>query len=391
LKPRFISLFSGVGGLESGQFDPVACCEIDRACWPVLRTRFPMAELFPDVTTFSPPRAEVVTGGWPCQDISVAGRQAGLGGERSGLFYHLVRIAKQSKSHTVVAENVPNLLTMQGGLAFHTVVQTFAEAGFPFLAWRSLNARAFGLPHHRERVFIVASKHETVARSLHRQLPKHRTLPRRKAACSAFYWTGGLQSICYNNGFAPTLKVGSALSIPSPPAVHFSDCVRKMTSRECLRLQGFDPTEFRELSDKDVYRVTGNAVARPVGQFVVDSVSCEATPGLEGCAGLFGTEIAKAGYYSDGRFYRVEDRPSLLATNLADFIDLKHKEPMSARAAGGLLSRLVRSGKPCPAQLFLLLKQIAASDKDPAVAVPPFEGMEDSRLHRDELPSPLFV
>lgn len=363
--PRFISLFSGIGGLESSATEPLACCEIDRACWPVLRRRFPQAAIIPDVTDFHPPQAEVVTGGWPCQDISVAGKQVGLGGTRSGLFFHLVRIAQESGSHTVVAENVPNLLAMDGGRVFHAVVQIFSEVGFRHVAWRTLNARAFGLPHHRDRVFIVASKERTVALSLHRPLPKVRTPPRRKATCAAFYWTGGLQSICYSEGFSPTLKVGSSLSIPSPPAVHFDDCVRKMTSKECLRLQGFDPAQFHDIPDKDIYRATGNAVAKPVGQFAVDSVMCHSAPDIRSCSDLFGSEIATAGYFSEGRFHSVEEPPAKLAANLADFVDLKFREAMSARAAGGLLTRLARSGKPCPKDLQTLLEQIAASETVP--------------------------
>ncbi len=127
---------------------------------------------------------------------------------------------------------------------------------------------------HRIRVFIIASKYKEIALSLHRPVLKFRTLPRNKTQCSAFYWTAGLQSICYSVGFVPTLKVGSALSIPSQPALQFGKCVRKATPEECLRFQGFDAHDFSDLRAKDVFRMTGNAVAQPVGQFVMDSICC---------------------------------------------------------------------------------------------------------------------
>ena len=84
-----VSCFSGVGGLE-GSDPALAFCESDEQAQIVLRRRHPEAKIHDDIATFQPPKAEVILGGWPCQDISVAGNQAGLTGERSGLFYELL-------------------------------------------------------------------------------------------------------------------------------------------------------------------------------------------------------------------------------------------------------------------------------------------------------------
>lgn len=108
---RYLSLFSGIGGLEHGSIPPLLYCEQDAACQTVLRERQPNVEIIGDVRDLtSPPKAEIVVGGWPCQDLSSAGILGGINGLRSGLFFDMVRIAKECKAHTLVGENVPNLV-----------------------------------------------------------------------------------------------------------------------------------------------------------------------------------------------------------------------------------------------------------------------------------------
>ena len=119
---RSISLFSGVGGLEVPG-GPVLACEIDSTCHSVLRRRFQGVEIANDVVHLDPPKADVVTGGWPCQDISVAGLKAGLKGKRSGLFFKMIDIAQTAGAHTVIAENVPNLLKLEDGMHFGLVIE----------------------------------------------------------------------------------------------------------------------------------------------------------------------------------------------------------------------------------------------------------------------------
>jgi DNA (cytosine-5)-methyltransferase 1 len=318
-----------------------------------LQRRFPEARLHDDVRSLKPPRADVVAGGWPCQDLSVAGLQRGLAGERSGLFFELLRVAEAARATVIVAENVPNLLAMQGGVVFRLILEALERAGYRHVAWRTLNAREFGLPHQRRRVFLVAAREPGPAFALHRPLDVHEAISEK--TCNAFYWTAGLQSICYNEGFVPTLKVGSALSIPSPPALHFDGCVRTASPQECLRLQGFDPADFGDLAAKHLYRMAGNAVAAPVGRFVFGSLEARAgVPAL-----LPVKQVSRDGYYSERTLHGVTHPAVPLATNLGDFVDLGDRRPLSRRAATGLLNRLARSGKPCPDELRSLLGAIA--------------------------------
>lgn len=362
----YISCFSGIGGLE-GSTPPMAVCDTDPHCQTILDRRFSKAKMFADVRSMDGVKSDLVVGGWPCQDLSIAGKQRGLAGTNSRLFYDFVNVAVTAGAETIVAENVPNLLRLQGGLVFMEVLRELTAAGFPQIAWRTINARQFGLPHHRKRVFIVASKQARNCSTLFRPIPpitQHKT---NKAA--GFYWTAGIHSICYSAGYVPTLKIGSSKSTPviSPPAVHFGDYVRLLTADEALSLQGFNPEIFYGIPDHAKYRMAGNAVASPVGRFVVDGVLLGletdfqidlSQDSLFGPAEHFG-RIPEVGFWSGSVSSVHTAKPALLATNLADFLDLTNTQRLNVRQASGLLRRLDRSGKRCPDDLRLALEHSA--------------------------------
>jgi DNA (cytosine-5)-methyltransferase 1 len=359
---NYISLFSGIGGLESENHTRTLSCEIDADCRDVIREESLFeVPVHDDVRTLEAPHADAVVGGWPCQDISVAGLRKGLDGERSGLFYEMVRVAVQANAHTIIAENVPNLLTIDGGAAFTAVLAAFHEAGYLSVCWRLLNVREFGLPHSRRRIIIVASKHDEIACAVHRPLPRLVKTPSSmtKPRASGFYWTAGSQSICYSDGFVPTLKVGSGLSIPSPPAVHYGDVVRKISHQEAMSLQGFSRDTGNGLKPGVIHKMAGNAVARPMGRWAVDCLS--------GCWDEINDRMTQltstykyppSGCMDEDRVLHSVSNPVVsMANNLHDFL-MPTDDRLSVRAASGLLRRLNKSGKPCPADLRLLLENI---------------------------------
>lgn len=174
------SLFSGIGGLELGLemagLGPVAWqCEQDPWCRKVLAKHWPDATRYEDVRTLSnPPRVDVMCGGFPCQDLSHAGKRAGLEGERSGLWWEYARLIHETQPRYVVIENVPGLLSdpspvvVPPGLdwlgdrptrplhgAFGAVLWSLDALGFDAV-WDCVPASAVGAPHRRDRVFIVA-------------------------------------------------------------------------------------------------------------------------------------------------------------------------------------------------------------------------------------------
>lgn len=369
---RTVSLFSGVGGLESEEPAEVLC-EIDADCRIVLGRRFADARLHDDVNSLRPIAGiDAVFGGWPCQDVSVAGLRKGLAGERSGLLFRMIDFAQASGAATIVAENVPNLLKVEGGENFRLTLAALENAGFEHVAWRVLNARQFGLPHERRRIFIVASQNGDIVKTLLRDVPNANESPQEEPNVAGFYWTAGLHGINFSAGYSPTLKVGSALSIPSPPAVFYHNVVRAISVDEAIALQGFPRSPFEGLSAKAVYRMMGNAVALPVGKFVAGSLKARRSQ-MRGrlvpmCLEptLFGdipwpTSWPRAGLKSGNDYFEyfdpVADVP--LATSLEDFVDLESGARLSSRAARGLLTRLNRSGKACPPELRLALSDLA--------------------------------
>jgi DNA (cytosine-5)-methyltransferase 1 len=165
-----VSLFAGVGGfdlaMERNGIKVVASVELDRSCRSVLEKHFPDSKLFDDVTTVKgsdlieagfKPRTGIITGGFPCQDLSVAGTRTGLAGERSRLFWEIARIVEETQSEYFLIENVPGLLSSNKGRDFGIVIGTMADLGYS-VAWRVLDAQYFGVPQRRKRIFIVGRR-----------------------------------------------------------------------------------------------------------------------------------------------------------------------------------------------------------------------------------------
>jgi len=164
---QHVSLFSGVGGFdlaaERAGMQPAAMCEIDTNAQNILKKHWPNTPLFTDVKEVTgdslrqlgiDPTRTVLTGGFPCQDVSVAGRRAGLAGARTGLFWEVIRILNEFQPAWIVLENVPGLLTSNNGRDMGTVLGALEISGYQDLAYRILDAQYFGVPQRRRRVFI---------------------------------------------------------------------------------------------------------------------------------------------------------------------------------------------------------------------------------------------
>lgn len=156
------SLFSGAGlcdlGLHWAGFQHRYFCEVDGFCQSILRRHWPGVPVFDDVRILSGaalPHVDVLCGGFPCQDVSLAGQRAGITStSRSGLWHEYKRIIDETRPRYIIAENVPGLLS----LGIEGVLQDLAEVGYD-AEWQVLGAGSCGAPHHRERVFIVAYPH----------------------------------------------------------------------------------------------------------------------------------------------------------------------------------------------------------------------------------------
>ena len=344
-----LSLFSGAGGLDLGLeqagMTVVAQCELGYTTDPdtgrhvnvftreILARRWPGLPVHDDVTTLDGEqfrgRVDLVAGGSPCQDLSVAGRRQGLDGARSGLFWHQCRIADQAAAPWVVWENVGGALSSNDGADFAAVLWglTGTCPGVPdggwrtsgvvvgpkrTAVWRLLDARWFGVAQRRRRVFVVAGPRDRCGPEVLLEPEGLRGNPRPSGAagspvaaltssgvgtcgpddnqaqaghlipalttrCGAVF---GDQQVGQLIAFDPTQVTSpenpTVTSVPS--GVITDAAVRRLTPRECERLMGWpdDHTRYtdtgQEIADSHRYRACGNGVVAPVAAWIGERI-----------------------------------------------------------------------------------------------------------------------
>ena len=162
---KVLDLFSGIGGFSYaahhlvGGFETTQFVEINPYAQSCLRKNFPNVPIHDDITTFNATEGQfdIITAGFPCQDLSVAGRQDGIGeGTRSGLFFEVIRLARQISPKFILFENVRNLISHKDGETFQQILQTLAQAGFD-VEWAAVSAADMANACHlRERLWFIA-------------------------------------------------------------------------------------------------------------------------------------------------------------------------------------------------------------------------------------------
>ncbi|MER2218889.1 DNA cytosine methyltransferase [Methylobacterium brachiatum] len=359
-----VSLFSGIGGLELGLeqygFETELFCEVDPAAAAVLDNWFPEVPLHGDVQTLKAlPPCEILTAGFPCQDLSLAGSKAGLQGHRSSLVSEVFRLLRTTrrKPQWLLFENVPYMLLLDRGSGMAALADALEAAGYIW-AYRVVDARSFGLPQRRQRVMLLASRKEDPRQVLFADecATDHiEARPSRVAIGPAygFYWTMGKMGAGWAREATPPIKGGSGLGIPSPPAIWLSadDFVGTPQIEDAERLQGFasgwtepvlnEPT----LRSSARWRLIGNAVCPPMAEWVASRL---ANPGMHDSsrdAALSGPRWPKAAWGVKGqrRAVRISDWPlGTPAPSLEAFLSSPLK-PLSVRAARGFRSRALES------------------------------------------------
>lgn len=282
-------LFAGIGGFElafqEAGFATKLLVEIDTNARAVLAIRFPNAQLSDDVTLIEslPEETSIVTAGFPCQNLSMAGDKSGISGDKSGIVKKLFDLVERRDVPTVVIENVYFMLQLDKGQGMRWLVSQFEALGYQW-AYRVLDSFGFGLPQRRRRVYLIASKTVDPRRILFADIQDKPTkeLPRRDKPLG-FYWTEGKSGVGFTVDGIPPLKVGSSLGIPSAPAVFFPDGEVLTPSLEaCERIQGF-PTGWTDIPEEGVtharrrWRLLGNAVSVPVAHWVAQRLQ---SPGV---------------------------------------------------------------------------------------------------------------
>jgi DNA (cytosine-5)-methyltransferase 1 len=352
-------LFAGIAGFEEGfrqeGHATAVLCESDSAARRVLAHHFPRATLVDDIRDLtSLPGCDVITAGFPCQDLSQVGRTKGISGDESILVNEVFRILRNVSDQTkwLILENVPFMLRLHKGDAIRHITDTLNELGWNW-AYRTIDTRSFGLPQRRLRVFLIASRTFDPRAALLAQdagLPISRS---RKDSPRGFYWTEGHRGLGRAVDAVPPLKGGSGVSIPSPPAVWFprrrSIVVPSIEAAE--RFQGFSAgwtlaAQDEPNGERRRWRLVGNAVSVPVAAWLAGRLTQDANYDDAGdedfdrhspwpaAAWKFQERMAKS---------QVSSWP--LDTSLPRLVSFLGNEvrPLSLRAASGFLSRLEHS------------------------------------------------
>ncbi len=350
---KVCGLFAGIGGIERGLaaagHETLLLCELWAAARAVLDVRFPNIPKFDDVVALNavPEATELLTAGFPCQDLSQAGLTQGVEGTQSALVSNIFRLIDRQPIPIVLLENVSFMLRLNRGKAMARLVEAFEQRGYSW-AYRVVNSLSF-VPQRRERVFLVASKAEVrpwevlFADETHWQAPETQL----DTHAHGFYWTEGTRGLGWAPDSIPPLKNGSTVGIPSPPAIVLpSGLVIKPDLRDAERLQGFpeDWTEPAAATGRSSLRwaLVGNAVTVPVAQWLGERLK---TPGVYD-TGRDRDDFPVAPWPSAARCdlkkrYAVTIAPTPIAhqrSALHNF--LNHPgTPLSVRAARGFLKR----------------------------------------------------
>ena len=362
---RIAGLFSGIGGLElpfeRAGHDTVLLCDNWEPSQRVLAAHFPGIPLIDDVRSVdSLDDADVLSAGFPCTDLSQAGRTAGIHGRDSGLVGEVFRLLRTERPTWLVLENVRNMLVLDGGRAMQYLTGRLEDLGYRW-AYRLVDSRFTGVPQRRHRVLLVASHTEDPARVLFTEnigSPALQDTASFAGACG-FYWTEGLRGLGWAVNAIPPLKGGSTVGIPSPPAIWHPDAPMhrrliqpSLASAEML--QGF-PVGWTEPADTGSrngprWKLLGNAVTVGVGEWLVERLTEPSDPltesrtlttsrwphaafGSVSCDGVRTRRFVAASKWPRREHYR----------SLLDVIGDGGATPLSHRAAYGFASRLERS------------------------------------------------
>ena len=234
LPMRLLDVFSGVGGFaagleSSGEFRVAAFCEIIPFCRRVLASRWSGVPIYEDIRELSAGRlvsdgiaVDAICGGFPCQDISIAGAGRGIDGPRSGLWREMARLVRELRPRCVIVENVPALLHRGIG----RVLGDLAALGYD-AEWHCISAAACGLPHIRDRVWIIAYPNDVAGRLVDHL--RHRVEVARAAAEKSWigrspaFWVNDwptFPAVCgRNDGVPDALDRGRALGNAIVPAI----------------------------------------------------------------------------------------------------------------------------------------------------------------------------
>ncbi len=370
---RVAGLFAGVGGFELGLaragHRTGLLCEIEPGAREVLAHHFPDLYVHDDVCTLKslPRSVDLVVAGFPCQDLSQAGKTVGIEGSRSGLVGEVFRLLRKQSVPWVVLENVPFMLQLSQGRAMEVIVAAIEDLGYKW-AYRVVDSRAFGVPQRRERVVFVATRDGDPREVLFAdQVDEDVMQPDAvgRQACG-FYWTEGVRGLGWAVDAVPTLKGGSGLGIPSPPAIVMKDG-RIITPdiRDAERMQGFEEgwTEVATQVTRAGHRwkLVGNAVTVDMAAWLGERLRAPSPSGRE----VVGAPLRRTGAWpraawnvGDGPYAAsISSYPMAIQRPALDEWLRYPGAPLSEKATRGFLSRTTTASLRFPPRFIDTVKK----------------------------------
>jgi DNA (cytosine-5)-methyltransferase 1 len=284
---------------------------------------------------------DTVFAGFPCQDLSPAGRTKGIDGPNSSLFREVLRLLAKARPRPswVVLENVPFIRHLDRGNALDEIAVAFEDLRYRW-AYRVVDAESFGRPQRRKRWLFVASRDHDPRDVLF----VDDTVKKRPADPKAygFYWTEGNRGLGLAADAIPPLKVGSTFGMPASPAIWDREAKRIVTPaiEDAERLQGFPAGWTRSATGRDRWKMVGNAVSVPTARWLITRLR---EPGFYDHSSDYALEDrwpTAAWGDASGRYgVDITDRPAAYKTKpILDFLRWEPR-PLSARAASGFLGR----------------------------------------------------
>lgn len=361
-------LFAGIGGIEAGLHAAghrtELLCEWDESARRVLQHRFPEIPLRSDIAELDAlPAVDLVTAGFPCQDLSQAGRTAGIAGTRSGLVGHVFRLFDRADTPPtwLLLENVSFMLALDRGEAMRWLTGQLEERGYTW-AYRVVDSQAFGVPQRRQRVLMLASRTADPRPILLNQDHGEVEITDRTGLACGFYWTEGVRGLGWAVDAVPTLKGGSSIGIPSPPAIWRAGTGQIVTPdlRDAERLQGFaadwtiaaDEAPGRRKTTR--WKLVGNAVSVPVARWAGERLLSDEPYLADRDARLAeGARWPRAAWGRKGERWAVDVSMWPIARSRPHLHDFLEFEPalLSARATAGFLGRAARGNLRIPEDL----------------------------------------
>jgi DNA (cytosine-5)-methyltransferase 1 len=363
---KLVGLFAGIGGIESGFREALGdgvetelLCEWWEPAQRVLAAQFPDVDLHPDVREMRdiPTGTDVLAAGFPCTDLSQAGRTAGITGGQSSLVAHVfevLRLAKKRRRRLpwLLIENVPNMLALDRGEAMRYLVRELETLGYRW-AYRVVDSRFTGVPQRRRRVLLVASRTEDPRGVLFVDDAGERPETELAQNAFGFYWTEGRGGLGWARDAVPTLKGGSTIGIPSPPAVWLPWAApgRRLVTpllEDAEAMQGFPrgwtaPAEAVLRRNGPRWKLVGNAVTVGVAAWVASRIAEPGTFDLDSTAWRGSGSWPTAAWGDDGKVWAVpvSEYPRLLPQqHLTEVMDADQALPLSHRGSSGFLRRL---------------------------------------------------